>query len=260
MISPTGRPFIRIRQNTPYVLNQAFTDLVNDTRYSKTFQTTWIANTAGVTTPRGPLTVGLDTGIWIAPYEVPAPQVAAFKGVMFTPGGTNGANKYTTVIFPSMKKYDDPNRASVNDASTRPFIFAKFSDVYLIAAEAYFKMGDNVNAAAMLNVLRQRAAFGTTNPGGLPAAVTAQTITPADVTLDFILDERTRELFGECQRWWDLVRTQTLNERLAAWNPTEAYTHYSTSSPANAYMLRPIPQSQINLVTSGPPFPQNPGY
>jgi hypothetical protein len=257
---PNGRPFIRIRPNTNYVLNQAFTDLVNDTRYDKTFQTVWKANTAGVTTPRGTLNVGVDTGIWTAPYEVPAPEVAAFKGVIFTPAGTNGANAYTTVIFPSMKKYDDPNRADVNDASTRPFIFAKFSDVYLIAAEAYFKVGDNANAAAMLNVLRQRAAFGTTNPGGLAAAITAQTITPADVTLDFILDERTRELFGECQRWWDLVRTQTLNERLAAWNPTEAYTHYSTSSPANAYMLRPIPQSQINLVTSGPPFPQNPGY
>ena len=160
-----------------------------------------------------------------------------------------------------MKKYDDPNRADVNDASTRPFIFAKFSDVYLIAAEAYFKTGDNVNAAAMLNVLRQRAAFGTTNPvQELPAALPPKPLPPADVTLDFILDERTRELFGECQRWWDLVRTQTLSERLAAWNPTEAYTHYSTSSPANAYMLRPIPQSQINLVTSGPPFPQNPGY
>ena len=115
-----------------------------------------------------------------------------------------------------MKKYDDPNRASVNDASTRPFVFAKFSDVYLIAAEAYFKIGDNANAAAMLNVLRQRAAFGTTNPGGLAAAIAAQTITPAQVTLDFILDERTRELFGECQRWWDLVRTQTLSERLCA--------------------------------------------
>ena len=50
---PNGRPFIRIRPNTNYVLNQAFTDLVNDTRYDKTFQTVWIANTAGVTTPRG---------------------------------------------------------------------------------------------------------------------------------------------------------------------------------------------------------------
>jgi starch-binding outer membrane protein, SusD/RagB family len=257
---PNGRPFIRIRPNPPYVLNQAFADQVNDTRYAKTFQTTWIANTAGVTTPRGSLTVGVDTGIWVAPYEVPAPKVATFKGVIFTPNGTNGANPYTTVIYPSMKKYDDPSRADVNDASTRPFIFARFADVYLIAAEAYFKMGDNTDAAAMLNVIRQRAALGTTNPAGYAAAVTAQTITPAQVTLDFILDERSRELFGECQRWWDLVRTQTLNERLALWNPTEAYTHYSTSSPANAYELRPIPQTQINLVTSGPVFPQNPGY
>ena len=159
-----------------------------------------------------------------------------------------------------MKKYDDPNRADVNDASTRPFIFAKFSDVYLIAAEAYFKSGDNVNAASMLNVIRQRAAFGTTNPAGYAAAVTAQTITPAQVTLDFILDERTRELYGECQRWWDLVRTKTLSARLAIWNPTQAYPQYAASTPADAYSLRPIPQSQINLVTSGPPFPQNPGY
>jgi hypothetical protein len=257
---PNGRPFIRIRPNTPYVLNQAFTDLVNDTRYAKTFQTVWIANTPAVTTPRGSLTVGVDTGLWAAPVEVSAARVSSFKGIIFTPNGTNGANTYTTVMYPSMKKYDDPNRADVNDASTRPFIFARFADVYLIAAEAYFKMGDNTSAAAMLNVVRQRAAFGTTNPGGNAAAVIAQTITPAQVTLDFILDERSRELFGECQRWWDLVRTQSLNERLMQWNPTEAYTHYATSSPANAYSLRPIPQTQINLVTSGPVFPQNPGY
>jgi hypothetical protein len=257
---PNGRPFIRIRPNPPYVLNQAFKDQVNDTRYAKTFQTVWIANTPGVTTPRGSLTVGVDTGIWTSPYEVSAATVANFKGVLFTPNGTNGANAYTTVMYPSMSKYDDPNRADVNDASTRPFIFARFADVYLIAAEAYFKMGDNANAASMLNVIRQRAALGTTNPSGYAAAVTAQTIAPSDVTLDFILDERTRELFGECQRWWDLVRTQTLSERLSQWNPTEAFTHYSSSSPANAYSLRPIPQTQINLVTSGPAFPQNPGY
>ena len=230
---PNGRPFIRIRPNTPYVLNEAFADLVNDTRYAKTFQTVWIANTPGVTTPRGTLTVGVDTGLWTAPYEVPGPQVASFKGVIFTPQGTNGANPYTTVMFPSMKKYDDPSRADVNDASSRPFIFARFADVYLIAAEAYFKAGDNTNAAAMLNVIRQRAAFGTTNPAGYAAAVATQTIAPSQITLDFILDERSRELFGECQRWWDLVRTQTLNERLMQWNPTEAYTHYSASSPAN---------------------------
>jgi hypothetical protein len=258
---PNGRPFIRIRPNTNYVLNEAFTDMADDSRYDKTFQTVWIANTAGVTTPRGALTVGKDTGIWCAPFEVPAATVASFKGVIFTPAGTNGANAYTTVMYPSMSKYDDPNRADVNDASTRPEVMFKLSEAYLIAAEAYLKAGDATSAANMLNVIRKRAAFRSANsPAQNTTAATNMIIAPGQVTIDFILDERSRELYGECQRWWDLVRTQTLSSRLQTWNPTEAFPHYSTSSPANAFMLRPIPQTEIDLVTTGPKFPQNPGY
>lgn len=258
---PNGRPFIRIRPNTNYVLNEVFTDLVNDSRFDNTFQTVWIANTANVTTPRGALTVGADTGIWTPPYEVSVAQRAAFKGVILTPAGANGGSAYTTTMFPSMRKYDDPNRADVNDGSSRPFVFFRFADVYLIAAEAYFKAGDNNSAADMLNVIRQRAAYKAANsPAQNAAAVLAQTITPGQVTLDFILDERSRELFGECQRWWDLVRTHSLAQRLSQFNPTEANPGFLASSPANAFALRPVPATQINLVTSGPAFPQNPGY
>ena len=159
-------------------------------------------------------------------------------------------------------KYDDASRANMNDASTRPFVMFKFSEVYLIAAEAALKGGSTLqNAADMLNVVRQRAAYRSTNSAAQnTAAVTAMTITSAQVTLDFILDERTRELFGEYQRWWDLVRTKTMDARLRTWNTAEAYAKYSTSSPANAYLLRPIPQTQIDLVTEGPKFPHNPGY
>jgi hypothetical protein len=78
-------------------------------------------------------------------------------------------------------------------------------------------------------------------------------ITEADVTIDFIMDERTRELFGEWMRWYDLVRTKTLASRLAAYNPI-------TSFNPNRDYLRPIPQSQIDLVTTGPKYPQNPNY
>ncbi len=246
-----GRPFIRIRPNPSYILNVAFADRVNDSRYDNTFQTVWIANTANISTPRGPLVVGVDTAIWMPDSATAAQALArnpAFKGVVIPP-------PYTPTFFPSMKKYDDPSRASLNDASTRPFIFAKFSDVYLIAAEAYFKAGDNNSAANMLNVLRQRAAFRPTNSQAQnDDAVAAQTINPGDVTLDFILEERTRELYGECQRWWDLVRTQTLVDRVNRYNP-EASAHIQ-----NTNVLRPIPQTQIDLVTTGPKFPQNPGY
>jgi len=107
----------------------------------------------------------------------------------------------------------------------------------------------------MLNVVRQRAAYRSTNSSAQnDAAIAAVTIAPAQVTLDFILDERTREFYGEWQRWWDLVRTQSLVNRVTAWNP-EAAPYIQAF-----HVLRPIPQQEIDLVTEGPKFPQNPGY
>lgn len=262
-----GRPFIRVRPNGPYVLNQAFADRVNDSRWDKTFQIAWIANNGAVVTPRGTLTPGVDTAIWTPPFEVTPARRAAFKGIIVTPSGApkndpTSKSSWDPAMFPSLSKYDDPTRAQMNDASTRPFVMFKFSEVYLIGAEAAFKGGGSLqNAADMLNVLRQRAAYRSNKTAGQNAAAAlAMTITPAQVTIDFILDERSRELFGEYQRWWDLTRTKTLASRLNAWNKLEAYPKYSTSNPADAFMLRPIPQTQIDLVTQGPPFPQNPGY
>jgi len=257
-----GRPFIRIRPNTDYML-RVFAERSSDTRFDKTFQTTWIANTANVSTPRGALTVGVDTAIWTPPFDPGAAKRASFKGVIFLPpsvaAGTN-ANVYTPIIFPSMRKYDDPNRAAMNDPSTRPFVLARFADVYLLAAEAYFKAGDNQKAADMLNVIRSRAAYRTTNSAAQNiAAVAAMQVSSGQVTLDFILDERSREMYEECTRWWDLTRTQSLGRRLQAYN-AEAWPGYSRTSPPDAYSLRPIPSSLINLVTTGPPLPQNPGY
>ena len=107
----------------------------------------------------------------------------------------------------------------------------------------------------MINVLRTRAALKENQtPAEYAAAVLAQQITSAQVTLDFILDERSRELFAEDCRWWDLSRTKTLVARVQQHNPEGA------SGVQSFNMLRPIPQSQIDLVTEGPAFPQNPSY
>jgi len=262
-----GRPFIRVRPNGPYLLNQAFADRVNDSRWDKTFQVAWIANNGAITTPRGTLTPGVDTAIWTPPFEVTPARRAAFKGIIVTPSGApkndpTSKSSWDPAMFPSLTKYDDPTRAQMNDGSTRPFVMFKFSEVYLLAAEAAFKGGGSLqNAADMLNVLMQRADYRSNKTGDQNAAASlALTITPAQVTLDFILDERTRELYGEYQRWWDLTRTKTLASRLNTWNKVEAYPKYSASNPADAFMLRPIPQTQIDLVTQGPAFPQNPGY
>lgn len=300
-----GRPFTRIRPNMPvlttgpnagksYLLDQAFVNRGIDSRYDKTFQTVWLANSGpggggnqmvvgvysgpSVTGSRGQLTAGVDTAIWFPDYEVTgAPQnfgARPFKGIIVTP------KLQSNTIYPYMKKLVDPRRVNQNDPSYRPVVVARFSDVYLIAAEAAFKLNQLQNAADMLNVVRKRAAYRTNaayapgcalgSPTCYPSTMTgdpypagqnqasaeaAMTITAANVTLDFILDERTREFYGESVRWLDLVRTKTLVSRVQAWNPVEAGPNIKPT-----HMLRPIPQDQIDRVTEGTPYPQNQGY
>ncbi len=269
-----GRPYIRTRPNSAlltsgpntgkrYILDEAFVNRTNDSRYDNTFQKVWISNTAvsnSATTSNNSrgisytMQVGVDTAVWIPDYEVTgAPQfdgARPFKGIIIPP------SLWSNTYFPSVKKFMDPTRGSnFNDPSTRPVVIYRFSDVYLIAAEAAFKAGNLTNAANMLNVIRQRAAFRKTNTiTQNAAAVVAMTITDTDVTLDFILDERSREFYGEWQRWHDLVRTRSLVKRVKDWNPEAA------PNIKDFHMLRPIPQSQIDRVVEGPAFPQNAGY
>jgi starch-binding outer membrane protein, SusD/RagB family len=260
-----GRPFQRIRPNTKYIMDVAFANRATDARYEGTFQTVWLSNSTvmsvrgstGATTPRGTLINGIDTAIWMVDRVVTPAERAAFKGIIFEPEHLPGATvKYTASYFPSVRKFDDSTRADMNDYSDRPYILFRFSEVYLVAAEAAFKGGATMQEAAdMLNVLRARAALkANQTPAQYAAALAAQQITAGQVTLDFILEERSRELFAEDNRWWDLSRTKKLVERVQAHNPEGA----AGVQPYN--MLRPIPQSQIDLVTEGPRYPQNPGY
>ena len=260
-----GRPFLRIRPNMRYLLDVAFANRATDSRYDGTFQTAWLSNssqmsasgTTGATTPRGTLINKVDTAIWCADRIVTPAERAAFKGIILEPEHLAGATvPFTGTMFPSLRKWDDSTRADLNDYSDRPYILFRFSELYLIAAEAAFKGGGSMQQAAdMLNVLRTRAALKRNqSPAEYAAAVIAQTITPAEVTLDFILEERTRELYGESTRWWDLSRTKTLVPRLVQYNLEAA------PNVQPFHMLRPIPQQQIDLVTEGPPFPQNAGY
>ena len=269
-----GRPYIRMRPNShvwttgpnsgkDYFLDQAFVNREVDSRYDNSFYHVYIANknTTNAASAAGnkrgvDLTVrtGVDTAVWITDFEVPgAPQFIGdrpFKGIVVPP------SSWTNSIFPALKKYMDTSRgANFNDPSGRPAVIYRFADVYMIGAEAYFKAGDNAKAAELINVIRRRSAFRKTNTAEQnAAAATSMEITAGDVTLDFILDERTREFFGEWQRWHDLVRTKSLVRRVQLWNPE------ATMFIKDFHALRPIPQSQIDRVVDGPAFPQNTGY
>ena len=146
--------------------------------------------------------------------------------------------------------------SKVNGGSPRPWNIAKFSEFYLIAAEAAVKLNDNANALKYVNVLRERAgkqtfsqndnvAVSVDNSAAMLAA------TPATITIDFILDERSREFWGEGYRWFDLVRTQKWAERASTYRIAgSGYTDKDLESftrdiPAG-YYLRPIPQGQLD--------------
>lgn len=269
-----GRPYQRLRPNSVkqtsganagknYFLDQAFVKRDVDSRFANTFYTVYISNTTVTNTvtaannKRGigyTMQMGVDTAVWITDYEVVgAPQfngTRPFKGIIAPP------SLWKSDLYPAIKKHMDPSRGTnFNDPSTRPVVITRFSEVYLVGAEAYLMSGNKAKAAELLNVIRQRAAYRKTNTAAQnAAAATAMTISADDVTVDFILDERSRELFGEWMRFQDLVRTKTLVKRIKAWN-NEAGPYVQ-----EFHMLRPIPQSQIDRVVVGPAFTQNPGY
>jgi hypothetical protein len=151
--------------------------------------------------------------------------------------------------FVSVKKFADPNRPSISTAGGFNDFFAiRFAEMYMIAAEAYFQLGDNASAATQINVLRKRAAK--------PGQETAMQISASDITLNFILDERAREFCGEQLRYYDLKRVFRGNDfaaYISFYNPditaVQAY-----------HRLRPIPQAEMDVMLNAAEFGQNDGY
>jgi hypothetical protein len=97
-----------------------------------------------------------------------------------------------------------------------------------------------------INMVRRRAA--------LPGKEAEMEITADELNMDFILDERARELLGEMHRWFDLKRTGTLVERVKKHNPDGG------PNIQPFHTLRPIPSDQLDRVTNKQEFTQNPGY
>lgn len=180
----------------------------------------------------------------------------------------------TNHFFPGLLKWLDPERPDMNyEPGSRNFTRMRLGETYLIAAEAAGRMGDYEKAAGYINVVRTRAAYKegeikpqewTTVEDGNPAGLEASTeqamlVTGSDISSNFIgfmLDERCREMFGEMNRWEDLVRTETLLERVKELNPDAA------NNIKEHHKLRPIPQNHIDRLSPKPSASeaQNEGY
>jgi hypothetical protein len=248
-----SRPWMRLAP-TDELVTVIFADKTNDSRYASTFQTVWLSNVergggAGQTylgLLDEPINIG-DTALFFPGYEVSDAFRASKNYRIWAP------SDHSRTRFPSVHKFFDTKRKNVNDASGRTWLTAKLSETYLLAAEAAVQLGDNAKAREYILTLRKRAAY----PGHEDAMVAA---TPATITIDYVLDERSRELCGEQHRWLDLIRTGKWVERASTYHlGGEAFTRDIKSH----YALRPIPQGdQMDRMHEDVDRAayQNPGY
>lgn len=240
-----GRAFKRFR-STDWLLN--LWDRTTDVRYDDGYTTVYYANQTASKCPNGGISIAVgDTAIWMPGFEMStAEQLTHHVCSIITP------SHYTDAAFPSFnQKFIDPNRLTVNDTrGSRDWYVARLAETYLIAAEAYIRDGRPDLALPYVNLVRERAA-----KPGVPA--TAMDVPIDSMSVDFILNERSRELAGEQMRWFDLVRTGTFLDRLQKYNPA-AWAGVSASGSPTHFELRPIPNEQITLTSNA--FPQNPGY
>jgi len=290
-----GRPWTRMAPTHEALA--MFTDKYRDSRFDGTFTTVYHANwlrngknheyaicangmqvgpedpilkflweeTEGVVYPDGP-----------GANNVGAGEVPGESAYVINPSGVS------RVAYPSIWKigcYRTDNNGgmgSPNAGSTRPFPIAKFSEFYFIAAEAAVK-GANTQggktAYDLINVIRARAgkwSYINAENRAYTADFSAELMaeTPKTITIDYILDERLREYYGEGQRWFELVRTQTWAKRAAsfticgtAWGDHTAIN--GKRDIQNYLYLRPIPTGQLDGMEMSEDEKakyQNPGY
>lgn len=274
-----GRPWTRMAP--PHgVFTKTFKDKTKDSRYDGTFTTVyrgnWSTNGKDWTTVSGANGIAVAEGeplLTFLPEDDPNIQYPDGAGNSNTGAGVitgrgdyvMGPSAISRRVYPGLWKlgpYRTDNGTGPgqpNAGSIRPYNIAKFSELYLIAAEAAVKGATtkpDKSARELVNVLRDRAGKWTFNNAenkemdvDYGSQLTAET--PATIDINFILDERSREFYGEGYRWFDLVRTQKWNEYADSYEicgndkgDRNIVTYTRTIKPG--HYLRPIPQGQLD--------------
>ena len=274
-----GRPWTRMAP--PHgVFTKTFKDKAKDSRYDGTFTTVyrgnWSTNGKDWTTVIGANGMEVTEGEPLLKFlseDDPSIQYPDGAGNSNTGAGVIAGYSYYVMgpsaisrrVYPGLWKlgpYRTDNGTGAgqpNAGSTRPYNIAKFSELYLIAAEAAVKGATtkpDKSARELINVLRDRAGKWTFNNAeneemdeDYGSQLTAET--PATIDINFILDERSREFYGEGYRWFDLVRTQKWNEYADSYEicgdnkgDRNIVTYTRTIKPG--HYLRPIPQGQLD--------------
>jgi hypothetical protein len=296
-----GRPWTRMCP-TIGVLENTFADKTNDSRYDGTFVTVYRGNWGSATTYYNANFMPVNTGdpiLTFLPEQVGGVNYnnTAYSNYRVASCGVLADRADYVIeprainrqIYPGLWKLgvyrtDAGGDRQPNAASTRPFNIAKFSELYLVAAEAAVKGASPVggkSALDLVNVLRTRAGkwkFSNAANAAKTDIYDLAALTPTPITIDYILDERSREYYGEGYRWFDLVRTQTWHTKAASYeicpadNADDAkgkdgtYLHTPQTFNRNIQLhhyLRPVPRGQLeamDMTAAEKLAYQNPGY
>lgn len=292
-----GRPWTRMAP-TINVVTETFADKTNDSRYDGTFTTVYRGNwnKANISDPSlfNANNMPVKPGEAILTFLNEEPQTPinydnkTYKssiGAGVLPGRADyviSPEGISRRVYPGLWKlgpYRTDNGNGLgqpNAGSTRPFNIAKFSELYFIAAEAAVKGASakaGKSARDLVNVIRGRAGVWRWDNNGNTAKEANRraemlAATPAQITLNYILAERSREYYGEGYRWYDLVRTQTWSDiaktyRIAGSNVGDHTAATFTRSIQPFHYLRPIPQGQLDAMDMSAAEKaayQNPGY
>ena len=268
-------------QATDYLMDVF--DRRNDSRFYKSYTTVYYCNNPGAA-PKwtaanapSPDLVGKpkfgegDTALVFSMDKNVPDDVIAKRPYHWLP-----RNKFTELYFLPCCLHLDPHRADIEAIDgTRDWFLMRLAETYLIAAEAYGRKGDYAKALEYINKITERASYKENEKkpsqyykveGGSLAdlykstkvemTVRIESINSPEKLRDFILDERARELHSECQRWYDLVRTETFLDRVQKYNPN------ASSNVREYHKLRPIPQLHIDRLSNPGPIEeeQNIGY
>jgi hypothetical protein len=291
-IQPLGRPWTRMAPTIGAIKN-TFADKTNDSRYDGTFTTVYRGNwdSAGDDTPTyynanflpvspgDPIVSFLDEEPE-TPINYPSGAGDSNMGAGVLPGRADfviGPDGISRLAYPGLWKlgtYRTDNNGTLgqpNVPNTRPFPIAKFSELYFVAAEANVKGATgSMSARDLINVIRARAGMWRWYNKGNQEKIednsaAMMAATPATIDIDYILDERSREYFGEGYRWFDLVRTQKWNDKAGSYVICGASAGDHTPQTYTReiqpfHYLRPIPQGQLDAMEGDTGSYQNPGY
>jgi hypothetical protein len=164
--------------------------------------------------------------------------------------------------FPRFMKYRiwdrDPNGTILLAEANGNVGFAdvpviRYAEMPLIAAEAQIALGNASQAAQIINSEIRNARV--VKPGH---SLSEAQVSASDMTVEWILEERARELCGEWLRWFDLKRTRKLVDYMRQHNPTWKGENGDVVDEHN--YLWPIPNTFLDKLQNAEEFGQNPGY